>query len=93
MIGASALDEDGAVLDFDIREVSVARAIISNARRTILVADAGKFGRTAPVRICSISDVWAFVTDTAPPARFGEICAAAGVELIVTEADFEAAEK
>ena len=85
VIGASALDEDGAVLDFDIREVSVARAIISNARRTILVADAGKFGRTAPVRICGISDVWAFVTDTAPPRRFGDICAAAGVGMIVTE--------
>ena len=93
VIGASALDEDGAVLDFDIREVSVARAIISNARRTILVADAGKFQRTAPVRICGISDIWAVVTDTAPPRRFGEICDSAEVELIVAEADFDAARK
>ncbi len=37
VIGASALDEDGAILDFDMREVAVARAIVENARRTILV--------------------------------------------------------
>ena len=83
VIGASALDEDGAVLDFDIREVSVARTIISNARQTILVGDAGKFQRTAPVRICDVADVSAFVTDHLPPARFRNRCEAVGVELIV----------
>jgi hypothetical protein len=30
---------DGTLLDFDYREVRVARAIIENARRVILVAD------------------------------------------------------
>src|SRR3712207_7775198 len=32
VIGASALDEDGSLLDFDYREVRVARAILGNAR-------------------------------------------------------------
>lgn len=89
VIGASALDEDGAVLDFDIREVSVARTIIANARQTILVCDASKFGRSAPVRICEISDVAAFVTDEEPPPRFAELCAAAGVETIVAKNELE----
>ena len=39
VIGTSAIDEDGALLDFDYREVRVARAIIENARQVILVAD------------------------------------------------------
>ncbi len=47
-IGASAIDHDGALLDFDFREVKVAQAIIANARHVILVADATKFERTAP---------------------------------------------
>ena len=51
MIGASAIDEDGALLDYDYREVRVAQAIISNARQVILVCDATKFERSAPVRI------------------------------------------
>src|SRR5690606_5711544 len=51
VIGVSAIDEDGALLDYDYREVSVARAIIGNARHVILVADRMKLARTAPVRI------------------------------------------
>ena len=83
IIGASALDEEGTLLDYDIREVSVARAIIGNARQTILVADATKFERSAPVRICEIADISAFVTDGPPPARFAAACRAAGVEVVV----------
>ena len=45
VIGASALDADGAVMDYDLREVAVARAIVANARRTILVCDRLKFER------------------------------------------------
>ena len=51
IIGTSALEEDGSLLDFDVREVRVARAIIDNARKVILVADRMKLARTAPVRI------------------------------------------
>ncbi len=51
VIGTSAIDEDGALLDFDYREVRVARAIIENARQVVLVADRLKLERTAPVRI------------------------------------------
>ena len=35
VIGASAIDEDGAILDYDYREVRVAQEIIRHARRTI----------------------------------------------------------
>ena len=48
VIGTSAIDEDGTLLDFDYREVKVAQAIINCARRSILVADSMKFERTAP---------------------------------------------
>jgi len=70
VIGASSIDGDGAVLGCDAREVSVARAIIRNARAGILVANAVRFDRTASVRVCDISDVDCFVTDRRPPAAF-----------------------
>ena len=70
VIGASALDDDGAVLDFDAREVSVARAILNNSRTRILVCDASKFDSSAPVRICSVSDLDYVITDRAPPKNF-----------------------
>ena len=39
VIGASAIDEEGALLDFDYREVQAAQAIIANARSVMLVAE------------------------------------------------------
>lgn len=83
VIGASALDEDGTVLDYDYREVLVARAIIENARRTILVCDHQKFERSAPVRICDLAQIDMFVTDQPPPGPFLAACAAHDVEVVV----------
>jgi DeoR family glycerol-3-phosphate regulon repressor len=85
VIGASALDDTGAVLDYDYREVLVARAIIANARRTILVADHQKFERSAPVRICDLSQIDMFVTDRPPPMRFMDACGANEVEVVVAQ--------
>ena len=42
VIGVSAIDDDGALLDFDYREVRAAQAIIETARHVILVADSMK---------------------------------------------------
>ncbi|WP_416897250.1 MAG: DeoR/GlpR family DNA-binding transcription regulator [Minwuia sp.] len=85
VIGASAMDEDGAILDFDYREVRVAQAIIANARRTMLVVDHTKFGRSAPVRIGELADIDLFVTDRQPPEPIREICDAHGVRLEIAE--------
>ncbi|MDO6965058.1 DeoR/GlpR family DNA-binding transcription regulator [Rhizobium alvei] len=84
VIGVSALDEDGELLDFDFREVKVAQAIISNARHVILVSDSSKFERAAPVRIGHISQVHTFVTDRCPSERFRAACADNDVRLIET---------
>lgn len=74
IIGTSAIDEDGALLDFDYREVKVAKAIMDCARKSILVADSMKMERSAPVRIGHISQLDYFVTDAPPPARLRDIC-------------------
>ena len=91
IIGASALDEEGWLLDFDYREVRVSRAIIENAREVFLVADASKFARSAPVRITEISAVTAFFTDRPPPAAFTARCAEAGVRIEIADPSEQAA--
>ncbi len=85
IIGVSAIDAEGTLLDFDIREVSAARAIVENARRRILVADAMKFSRAAPVRICRLAEMDTLVTDAAPPPEIARICAENDVEIIVAD--------
>ncbi len=87
IIGASAIDPDGALLDFDYREVKVAQAIIENARHVILVADSTKFERSAPVRIAHLSQVDTFVTDRCEPEKLRRICEENGVRLIEAMGD------
>ena len=86
VIGASALDEEGDILDFDIREVSVARAIIENARKTILAADRTKFERTVPVRIAGLEAIDTIVTDAPPPQAFVAACKRANTRLVIAPA-------
>jgi len=83
VIGTSAIEEDGTVLDYDPREVRVAQAIISNARSVILVADSTKFERNAPIRIVDISKVDFFVTDRMPSPAFTDLCREQGVTLVI----------
>lgn len=91
VIGVSAIDADGSLLDFDFREVKVAQAILKNARRAILVADSSKFDRTAPVRIAHLSMVDIFITDRCLYPSIRDLCAESGVDLIETAGPEEAA--
>jgi DeoR family glycerol-3-phosphate regulon repressor len=81
VIGVSAIDQDGALLDFDYREVRVTQEIIANARHVILVCDATKFERSAPVKIGHLSQVNTFVTDCCRPPTIRRICQDAEVRL------------
>lgn len=84
VIGVSAIDSDGALLDFDFREVKVAQAIIANARHVILVSDSSKFERTAPVRIGHLSQVHTFITDFCPEGPIRDVLAENAVRLVET---------
>ena len=74
VIGCSALDLDGDLLDFDIHEVSVSQTIIEQARQTFLVADHSKFQRRAPARITSLAAIDTVFTDHALPGDLMKLC-------------------
>jgi DeoR family glycerol-3-phosphate regulon repressor len=82
IIGTSAIDHDGTLLDFDIREVQAARAIIEHARRVVLVCDSSKFSRSAPVRVAHLSEIDILVTDRLPSADIADLCRVNGVEVV-----------
>lgn len=84
VIGVSAIDADGSLMDYDYREVSVARTIMENARNVILVADATKFERAAPVRIAHISAVDVFVTDRVADPAMRQLLQDEVVEVVET---------
>ena len=74
VIGCSALDLDGDLLDFDIDEVSVSQTIIEQARQTFLVADHSKFQRRAPARIASLASIDTVFTDQPLPGDLMTRC-------------------
>lgn len=87
VIGCSALDEDGDILDFDIQEVGVSQTIIRQARQTYLVSDHSKFLRSAPVRIASLADVDTFFTDLPILEPLAARCAGWSTKIVVCDAE------
>ena len=85
VIGASAIDEDGDLLDYDLREVRIAQAMLARARQGWLVADATKFRRHAPVRIAALADLSAVFTDAPLAPALSRRCVEAGTRMVVAE--------
>src|SRR5277367_1124442 len=84
IIGTSAIEPDGTLLDFDVHEVEISRAIIEQARKVVLVADSSKFSRFAPVKIAQLSEIDIFVTDRLPSEEIADMCRRHGVEVVET---------
>ena len=89
IIGISGIDSDGTLLDYDYREVQVAKTIIEQSRAVFLAADHTKFGRRPMVRLGHLEDIDALFTDRPPPAAMLPVLKAAKVAVHVArdEAD------
>ena len=74
ILGCSALDSEGNMLDFDTQEILVNQSIISQADKTYLLADHTKFLRKAPVKIAPLSIIDCFFTDNKLEPELLEKC-------------------
>ena len=90
VIGCSAIDTDGDILDFDLREVGVSQTILNQSRRKMLIADHTKFKRTAPARIGSLSQIDVFLTDAPVPRVLKQACDGWRTEISISSAPAEA---
>lgn len=86
VIGTSALDLEGDLLDFDLAEVRVSRAILDQARQAFLVADRSKLGRSAPARIASMAEIDTVFTDAPLPAVLAQASEGWKTQIVVSEA-------
>ena len=83
VIGASALDHDGDILDFDLAEVRVSKTIIRQSRKVFLVCDASKLDRSAPARLASLAEIDTLFTDRALPPDLARRCADWGTKVTI----------
>ncbi len=81
IIGASAVDPDGSLMEYEMSDLAIARAAARQSRATIAGIDSTKFRHSAPLRIGPIAMLSALVSDTAPPASVARAMKAAGVAL------------
>jgi DeoR family transcriptional regulator, fructose operon transcriptional repressor len=82
VIGVSGLTVDGLSTTF-LQEASMLARMINSARRTLLVADASKFGHNAFAHIAPLSAIDVLVTDVLPPADLSLALSQAKVEVIL----------
>lgn len=85
VIGASALDRDGDILDFDLAEVRVSKTIIRQARKVFLVCDASKLDRSAPARLASLAEIHTLFTDRPLPGDLMRRCAEWGTAVVAAQ--------
>lgn len=85
VLSASGVEQDGSLLDFDYKEVSVMQAMMGNARLRYLAVDHSKFGRNALVRMGDITDFNTVFTDRPPSEDMRKILADAGVACVVAQ--------
>ena len=85
-VGASGLGEDG-VSDANPDAAWVKRAMIERSRRSVLLADASKFGVRALDRVCALDALDDLVTDRRPGRPLARALAGAGVAVHIARAD------
>ncbi|PUA19073.1 DeoR/GlpR family DNA-binding transcription regulator [Glaciimonas sp. PCH181] len=85
IIGVSSIDPDGALRDFDYREVRVAEAIIAHSRTVFLVADHSKFMRSALVKLSELSKIDALFTDKPIPESLVQAFKDADTDVFVAD--------
>lgn len=86
VLGFSGIDDDGALMDFDLGKVAVKQAAAARATRVIAVGESAKLLRPAIVRIFDADRVDTLVTSDAPPTLVAESLARAGVEVAIPDA-------
>ena len=85
IVGISAIDNDGSLMDFDRRESTVSKAIFEYNRKLILVADDIKFQRTSPMITGNISEIYILVTNNKPSPEIIDICNSNNIEIVIAK--------
>ncbi|MGH3383567.1 MAG: DeoR/GlpR family DNA-binding transcription regulator [Nocardioidaceae bacterium] len=83
IVGTDGISADGGLTTHDEVEAQTNAALISRARRTIVVADGSKVGRVFLARIAGLEDVDELVTDESVEGAALDAVRAADVEVTV----------
>lgn len=78
VIGCCGLSAEHGITAHDLSEVAIKQAAMASARRVVIAADSGKFGRTAFGAVCDYERIDVLVTDDGIPPEQHDALTAAG---------------
>jgi DeoR/GlpR family transcriptional regulator of sugar metabolism len=81
-LGVSSVTSQG-VFDYSIEETELKRVIIERATQRVVLADSSKFDEMSLVRVATLEQFNALITEAAPPPLLGESLANAGVRVVI----------
>lgn len=89
ILTVAAINSDG-VMDFNLEEAEVARAMIARASEVTILLDSSKFEKTALFSVCSLATIDRVICEDAPSPKLRDALRRAAVDIIVAEVEWEA---
>ena len=86
ILSIGGVTADGCFMDYHLEEAEFSRAVIAQAKKTIVVADHGKFGIPNFIKVCDFDQVDVVVVEHPPPASILDALREAAVAVIVPAA-------
>ena len=87
-LGANGIDNVRGITTPNAVEAATKQAMITSAREVILVADRSKLDKVNLYKICDLSAIDAFITDSPPPSIYQDLLSTHDVQLIWPSRDF-----
>jgi DeoR family transcriptional regulator, glycerol-3-phosphate regulon repressor len=86
-IGAGAISPTGWLMDYTREEGELHSRMLLAARTAAVVADHGKFGRFAPIRVGNFEKATHLITDQTPDPEITDSLGALPVEILIADKD------
>lgn len=84
IISVSGVDDDGDLCDDDHTEVAVVSVALRQAAHKLLAVDSSKFGKRAMVKLGSVHDITAVITNELPSQNLSTILEQADIPVILS---------
>jgi DeoR/GlpR family transcriptional regulator of sugar metabolism len=84
-VGAGAISPAGWLMDYTREEGELHSLMLQSARTAVVVADHGKFGRFAPIRVGNFDKATHLITDRAPDPEIASALATLPLEVLVAD--------
>ena len=85
ILSIGGVTDTGVFMDYHLEEAEFSRAVIQQAKKTIVVADHTKYGSQNFVKVCDFAAVDMIVSDRLPPDNIMDSLVDAGVTVITPE--------